>query len=104
MVDQTSSRVGAQARDAELFRRFDQKRFPTSVAVPIRTTYFIMLISHVILAATVPVLASVTIYWGLRDRRDRHLKWARWTYPIWLYVSVTGVLIYVALYHVFAVG
>jgi uncharacterized membrane protein YozB (DUF420 family) len=63
-----------------------------------------MLLSHVVLAATVPVLASVTIYFGLRDRRQRHLRWARWTYPIWLYVSVTGVLIYVALYQVFPTG
>jgi putative membrane protein len=68
---------------------------------PVRYVYFTILITHVILAATVPFLALATIYLGLRDRRQKHVKLARWTYPIWLYVSVTGVVIYVMLYHLY---
>lgn len=64
-----------------------------------RIVYFTILITHIILAMAVPVLAICTIYFGLRDRRDAHRKLARWTLPIWLYVSVTGVLIYLMLYH-----
>jgi uncharacterized membrane protein YozB (DUF420 family) len=68
---------------------------------PVRTAYYAMLISHVVLAAAVPVLAVGTIYYGLKDRRAAHRRWAWWAFPIWLYVSVTGVLIYVMLYHVY---
>jgi uncharacterized membrane protein YozB (DUF420 family) len=67
----------------------------------IRPVYFAILISHIALALTVPPLAIATIYFGLRDRRAKHLRLARWTYPIWLYVSVTGVVVYVLLYHLF---
>ena len=67
----------------------------------VRPVYYAILISHVILAATVPFLASITIYLGLRDRRARHRQFARWTFPIWLYVSITGVVIYALLYHVY---
>jgi len=70
----------------------------------IRPVYFTILISHIILAAAVPVLAMVTIVLGLRDRRLAHLRWARWTFPIWLYVSVTGVVIYMLLYHLYPAG
>ena len=66
---------------------------------PIATVYYTMLISHVVLAAAVPVLAVITIRRGLRDDRVRHKRIARWTLPIWLYVSVTGVLVYFMLYH-----
>ena len=66
---------------------------------PIRTVYFSILISHTILAALVPVLASITLYRALRERFDRHRKIARWTLPIWLYVSITGVIVYWMLYH-----
>ena len=65
----------------------------------VRTLYFTVLISHTILAAAVPLLAAVTLYRALRERFDRHRKIARWTLPIWLYVSVTGVVIYWMLYH-----
>lgn len=65
----------------------------------IRTVYFAILISHVILAAVVPVLASMTIYRALRARWPEHKRIARVTFPIWLYVSVTGVIIYGMLYH-----
>jgi uncharacterized membrane protein YozB (DUF420 family) len=64
----------------------------------IRAIYFAILISHVILAATVPFLASITIYLGLKQRWEKHRRIARVTYPIWLYVSVTGVIIYLMLY------
>ena len=66
---------------------------------PIRTAYFAILISHIVLAAAVPVLALVTIYRGLSGQWERHRAIARFTYPIWLYVSITGVIIYVMLYH-----
>jgi uncharacterized membrane protein YozB (DUF420 family) len=65
----------------------------------IRTLYFTILVTHVVLAATVPVLAIITLRRGLAAKYDRHRKIARWTLPIWLYVSVTGVVVYVMLYH-----
>jgi putative membrane protein len=67
----------------------------------IRYLYFAVLISHVLLAFAVPFLATATIWLGLTDRRPRHRRLARWTLPIWLYVSVTGVIIYVVLYHLY---
>jgi len=67
----------------------------------VRTIYLGILLTHVTLAATVPFLAGATIYLGLRDRRARHRALARWTFPIWLYVSVTGVVIYLMLYHLY---
>jgi putative membrane protein len=60
----------------------------------IRFVYFPMLITHVLLAVTVPPLVIMTLIPALRQRFDRHKKLARWTLPIWLYVSVTGVLVY----------
>jgi len=68
-------------------------------ASPVREIYLSILLTHVLLAAVVPFLALRTIYLGLRDRRLQHRRWARWTFPIWLYVSVTGVFIYLMLYH-----
>lgn len=65
----------------------------------LRTVYYTILVSHVILAAAVPVLAPITIYRGLTGKFDRHRRIARITFPIWLYVSVTGVIIYWMLYH-----
>jgi len=67
----------------------------------VRPVYYSILITHVILAVTVPFLASITIYLGLKDRRAKHRQLARWTFPIWLYVSVTGVVVYVMLYHLY---
>lgn len=64
--------------------------------------YRLLLISHVLLAATVPFLAVATIYFGLRDNRQRHRTLAKWTFPIWLYVSVTGVIVYLMLYQIFS--
>jgi uncharacterized membrane protein YozB (DUF420 family) len=65
----------------------------------IRTVYLSILGTHTVLAATVPVLAIVTLRRGLAARFDRHRAIARWTLPIWLYVSVTGVVVYMMLYH-----
>ena len=64
----------------------------------IRTLYFTVLVSHVVLAAAVLPLALVTLVRGLRGRFDLHARIARRTLPIWLYVSVTGVLVYLMLY------
>lgn len=61
--------------------------------------YYPMLISHILLAMAVPVLAIITIRHGLKRRDDKHRRIAKITLPIWLYVSITGVLIYVMLYH-----
>ena len=64
----------------------------------IRPIYYSILITHTTLAASVPVLAIVTLRRGLRADFKRHRKIARWTLPIWLYVSVTGVVVYLMLY------
>jgi uncharacterized membrane protein YozB (DUF420 family) len=64
----------------------------------VRPLYFTILITHVILAAVVPPLAIVTLSRGLKRRYPQHRRIARWTFPIWMYVSVTGVLVYVLLY------
>jgi uncharacterized membrane protein YozB (DUF420 family) len=71
-------------------------RFPRHGFV--RPLYFAILISHVTLAATVLPLAIITLSRGLKGRFPQHVRIARWTFPIWLYVSVTGVLVYVLLY------
>lgn len=65
----------------------------------IRPVYFFILITHIILAAAIVPLAIITLIRALRERFARHKRIARWTLPIWLYVSVTGVLVYVMLYH-----
>lgn len=65
---------------------------------PIRVVYFSILITHTILAAAVPVLALLTAWRALRERFDSHRRIARWTLPIWLYVSITGVVVYWMLY------
>jgi uncharacterized membrane protein YozB (DUF420 family) len=66
---------------------------------PIRLVYFTILLTHVLLAVAVPPLALITLSRGLRARFDRHVAIARWTFPIWMYVSVTGVIVYLMLYH-----
>ena len=65
----------------------------------LRTVYLAILLTHTVLAATVPFLAVITLRRGLAGTYDRHRKIARWTLPIWLYVSVTGVVVYGMLYH-----
>src|SRR5215472_9998873 len=73
------------------------KHFPHTGAI--RTVYLSILGTHTALAAAVPVLAIITLRRGLGGRYDRHRRIARWTLPIWLYVSVTGVVVYWMLYH-----
>ena len=67
----------------------------------IRPLYFTILTSHTLLAASLLILIPVTLTFALRGRFDRHRALARWTYPIWLYVSATGVLIYFIVYRWF---
>lgn len=67
----------------------------------IRPVYFTLLVSHIILAAAILPLALITLARALRERFDAHRRIARWTLPIWLYVSVTGVVIYWLLYHAY---
>jgi uncharacterized membrane protein YozB (DUF420 family) len=66
-----------------------------------RYLYFAILTSHTILAVAVAVLAPVTLWLGFGAPGNRHLRLARWTFPIWLYVSVTGVVVYLMLYQMF---
>jgi putative membrane protein len=76
--------------------------FPSHPPNAVRYTYYVILASHVVLAATVPFLAVATIWLGLADRRRAHNRLAWWTFPIWLYVSITGVIVYAMLYHLYA--
>lgn len=67
----------------------------------IKTLYYAMLFSHILLAMVIVPLALVTMTRALRERFDAHKRIARWTWPIWMYVSVTGVMIYFLLYQIF---
>jgi putative membrane protein len=71
---------------------------------PVRAVYFTILISHTLLAVVVLPLALRTLYLGLKRRDDRHRAIARFTLPIWLYVSVTGVIVYLMLYRLYPPG
>lgn len=64
----------------------------------IRTVYYTMLISHIILAIAIAYLVPRTFLLAIKGDFDRHRAWARWTFPIWYYVSITGVLVYCFLY------
>ena len=64
----------------------------------IRTVYLGILFTHTILAAMVPFLAGISLFRGLKGDFAKHRRIARWTFPIWLYVSVTGVIVYWMLY------
>ena len=64
----------------------------------IRTVYYVMLISHIILAISIAYLVPRTFLFAIRGNYERHKAWAKWTFPIWYYVSVTGVLVYFSLY------
>jgi uncharacterized membrane protein YozB (DUF420 family) len=68
---------------------------------PIRAIYFTILISHTLLAVIVAPFIIVTLRWALQGDFLRHPRLARWTLPVWLYVSVTGVVVYVLLYHLY---
>jgi uncharacterized membrane protein YozB (DUF420 family) len=67
----------------------------------VRALYFSILLPHTLLAASIPPLALATLYRAWRGQFDRHKRLARWTLPLWLFVSVTGVVIYVMLYHLY---
>jgi uncharacterized membrane protein YozB (DUF420 family) len=82
-----------------LVYHFQARYVPFERQGPIRTVYFTILITHTALAVTVPVLAIITLSRALKNRIAKHRAIARWTFPIWLYVSVTGVVVYVMLYH-----
>jgi uncharacterized membrane protein YozB (DUF420 family) len=71
-------------------------RFP-GTGLP-RTLYLSILATHTVLAAAVPVLAAMTVWRAYKKRWAAHVRLARWTLPIWLYVSVTGVVVYWMLY------
>lgn len=77
------------------------KRFPSHPPVAIQYAYKGLLLTHIVLAALVPFLAIATIVTGLRDARLWHRRLAKVTFPIWLYVSVTGVIVYWLLYQVY---
>jgi putative membrane protein len=65
---------------------------------PIRAVYYTMLISHIILAISIAYLVPRTFAFAIKGNYERHKAWAKWTFPIWYYVSVTGVLVYFFLY------
>ena len=67
----------------------------------IRVIYFAILITHVVLAVVIVPLVIMTATRGLRSQFDRHVRIARWTLPLWLYVSVTGVIVYLMLYQLY---
>jgi uncharacterized membrane protein YozB (DUF420 family) len=67
----------------------------------IRPVYLSILLSHTVLAVTIVPLVLVTLSRGLREQFERHRRIARWTFPLWLYVSVTGVIVYWLLYHAY---
>ena len=71
---------------------------------PARTVYFTILISHTFLAAVIVPLVLRSLWLGLKREDFRHRRIARWTFPLWLYVSVTGVVIYAMLYHLYPHG
>jgi uncharacterized membrane protein YozB (DUF420 family) len=77
------------------------KRFPSYPPDMIRYLYYGILLTHVVLAATVPFLAIASIWLGLADYRRWHRKLSWWTFPIWLYVSITGVIVYCMLYQLY---
>lgn len=69
----------------------------------IRPVYFAILLSHTVCATVIVPLAIITLQRGLKREDDRHARIARWTYPVWLYVSITGVLIYLLLYQFYSI-
>lgn len=64
----------------------------------VKAVYLLMLLTHVLLAMAIVPLVLRTFFLAIKGRYESHKKWARWTYPIWLYVSVTGVLVYFSIY------
>ena len=74
---------------------------PYPAGAPLRPLYYVILLTHVLLAAIILPLALLTLSRALARRFDKHRRIARWTLPIWLYVSVTGVVIYLMLYRLY---
>ena len=77
-------------------------RFPSDAPDAARYIYYAVLLTHTPLAIAVAPMALFTAWQALRGRFDRHVRLARWTLPIWLYVSVTGVVVYWMLYQLYA--
>ena len=77
------------------------KPFPSYPPPAVRVFYYAILLTHVILAMTVPFLAIASIYLGFADKRKGHVRVTKWAFPIWLYVSVTGVVVYLMLYQIY---
>ena len=80
----------------ELTRPFPRADYPRIAIV-----YYVILLTHILLAMSVPFLAIASIWLGLKDRRPAHVRISKWTFPIWLYVSVTGIVVYAMLYHLY---
>jgi uncharacterized membrane protein YozB (DUF420 family) len=66
-----------------------------------RPIYLTILLTHTILAVVIVPLILTTLYWARKEQFETHKKFARWTWPLWMYVSVTGVIIYLLLYQIF---
>ena len=81
----------------KVWKDFENTPFPGEGVA--RTIYLAILLTHVVLAMSVPVLAIRLIWLGRKDRREQHRRLARVAWPIWIYVSITGVVIYAMLYH-----
>jgi putative membrane protein len=77
------------------------KHTPFAGPEPIRTFYYVMLLTHIVLAMAIVPLILMTLSRALKARWEHHKKIARWTWPLWMYVSVTGVLVYLMLYRWF---
>ena len=86
-----------------LLYRFNvpDKKFPGDTFPTAKWFYYAVLIPHVALAVLVPFLAVTSIVLGLRNQRTAHKKLVRWTFPIWLFVSITGVIVYLMLFIIF---
>ena len=113
--------ISIRARRIDVHRRFMLSAFATSVLFLVsyvtyhaqagsrsfqgqglvRLVYFVILITHVVLAAAIVPLALVTLRRGLARADAAHRRLAHWTWPIWMYVSITGVIIYLMLYHLY---
>ncbi len=93
---------GFSSMFSQLLKLFPRTEFQALVKRTywIRGVYYPLLISHLSLAALIVPLALTTIYRAWRGQFARHMRIARWTLPVWLYVSVTGVIVYWMLYHV----
>lgn len=77
------------------------KGFPKDTYPTASYFYYALLASHVLLAISVPVFAIISIYHGLKDNREKHRRIVKFAFPIWLYVSVTGVIVYLMLYWIY---